>query len=176
MQLKKYGVTLDRLTDADLEQVRLWRNMDHVRSQMQFQEIITPEQHSMWFKKLDQTTNFYFVISAGSMRVGLVNLKDIDWERETAEAGIFIGEQKLLSTHISLAATVLIMEFAFYDQGLKKLRAKISAKNENAIRFNLSLGYEPTAAPGIEDFFYYEVTPAKFEAATQQMKQTLLRL
>jgi len=176
MQLKKYGVVIESLTESDLEQVRRWRNAEHVRTHMQHQQIITAEQQQSWFAALDKNINFYFVISANSKRGGVVNLKDVDVNAASAEAGIFIGEPELLNTAAPIAATLLIMEFAFDTLKLNSLKAKIGNDNANAIRFNKSLGYVKGQDEGSNGFHYYTVSAQQFEAATRHMRETLAKI
>lgn len=176
MQLKKYGVTLDRFTAADLEQARQWRNAAHVRRQMHYRELITPEQQQAWFSALDPHTNFYFIISHNNRRAGVVNLKNVNYAARQAEAGIFIGEPEFLNTPVPVAATLVIMEFAFETLELHTLKAKIGDANDLAIRFNRSIGYSRDEGPGDDGFHYYSVSKEAFVTATEQLRHTLQRL
>ena len=52
MKFFKYGITLERLREEDIELVRQWRNSDQVRMNMKYQEIITRKAEGM--VRLDQ--------------------------------------------------------------------------------------------------------------------------
>lgn len=176
MRIKKYGIELKRLTENELEQVRSWRNADHVRLNMAYQEIISTEQQQAWFKQLDVNRNYYFLIQSDDKALGVVNLKDIDLEAKTAEAGIFIGETEYLNTLTPILATVAIMEFAFEELELKALKAKIARDNEKAILFNKRLGYVKAKEDLESDYEYYTTTQALFKVATESIRPVLQKL
>ncbi len=173
MQITKYGVNLESITEDDLELIRNWRNSEHVRQNMKFKEIITSEMQANWFKQLEKEKNIYFVIAKDSHKIGVVNLKDINWEISTAEAGIFIGEIEHLNTLTPILATICIMEFAFEILSLKWLRAKISSSNVKTILFNESIGYKKRIKESGDDFQYYETNSPLFREATKNIKGIL---
>jgi UDP-4-amino-4,6-dideoxy-N-acetyl-beta-L-altrosamine N-acetyltransferase len=176
MQIRKYGIVLERLTAADLETVRVWRNSDPVRLSMMFQEIITPAMQVKWFSNLEEATNFYFIIKTNDVKIGLINLKDINWESKTTEAGIFIGEKGYLNTLLPMLATISIMEYAFEELKLNTLKAKIATSNFKAILFNESIGYEKCSDGETSDFNYYQTNELKFKDATKNIRATLDKL
>jgi UDP-4-amino-4,6-dideoxy-N-acetyl-beta-L-altrosamine N-acetyltransferase len=176
MQIAAYGIILRPLTEADLEQVRHWRNAEHVRQHMQYREYITEAMQLSWFRALDKHCNYYFTIQKDAEKIGVVNLKDIDWKRQTAEAGIFIGEEKYLNTLVPVLATVSIMEYAFETLQIKSLRAKIASANLKAVLFNESIGYQKTEEPAGEGFDYYSTNELSFREATRTIRNTLNKL
>ena len=54
MRLQRYGVVLETLKAEHLEMVRLWRNQEFVRSNMQFQGVLSRADQESWFSKLDE--------------------------------------------------------------------------------------------------------------------------
>lgn len=176
MQISKYGITLKSLEAADLEMVRNWRNAGHVRPYMQYQTVITPAMQQAWFDGLDFNANLYFIIQQGEKQVGIVNLKDIDNDLRTAEAGIFIGEQAYLNSMLPVLATISIMEFAFDGLKLATLKAKIGDQNKKVILFNESIGYRKNSQQDDGAFHYYTVNHADFLSATKRLRETLDKL
>ena len=176
MQVAAYGIILEPVTEADLETVRRWRNADHVKMHMQYRDHITHAMQQSWFRSLDKSRNFYFMIQKESEKVGVVNLKDIDWNCKTAEAGIFIGEENYLNTLVPVLATVSIMEYAFGTLQLKSLRAKISSGNQKAIQFNENIGYQKLEEQASEGFDYYTTNELSFREATKTIRKTLDKL
>ena len=61
MKFFKYGITLERLREEDIELVRQWRNSDPVRLNMKYQELITPEKQREWFNSINNV-NFHYVM------------------------------------------------------------------------------------------------------------------
>lgn len=170
MQIKKYGIELNRLTSADLETVRIWRNADHVRQAMEYRGHIDKSMQERWFIGLNAAQDFYFIIHHNNEKAGVVNLKHSDGK--CAEAGIFIGEKNFLNTLVPVAATLALMEFAFYDLELQCLKAKIATDNERAIRFNEALGYKRESGQNAQ-FVYYSVNKQDFAEATTKFRDVL---
>lgn len=176
MVVSAYGIKLERLSAEDIELVRYWRNLDRVRLNMKFQNVITAEMQSNWFSNLDNVCNYYFIIKENDSKIGVVNLKDIDWIKKEAEAGIFIGDEEFLNTLTPILATISLMEFAFENLKLNSLRAKISSSNVKAILFNESIGYVKNNLQEDYDFHYYSTNENLFKSATKNIRTTLDKL
>jgi RimJ/RimL family protein N-acetyltransferase len=139
--LEKYGIRLRPMTADDLERVRKWRNAPHVRREMAFQEVISPEMQVKWWGQLDLERNFYWMIEVEGHEVGVVHAKDIDWQEKSAETGIFIGEREYLQGFVPVLAVLAMMDGLFEVYGLEVLRAKVKAGNPVILNFNAHLGY-----------------------------------
>lgn len=176
MQIKKYGIVLERLGEEDLDLVRNWRNSDHVKLNMHYQGSITAESQQKWFQTLDKSKNIYFLIITDGKKIGLVNIKEINWNLKIGEAGIFIGDINYLNTMIPVLATVAIMEMAFDNLQLATLRAKMSAVNEKVIEFNRRIGYKREEYQSDNQFHYYHADRESFYTATQGIRETLSKL
>ncbi len=176
MQITKYGIVLKSLAEDDLEMVKDWRNADHVRLNMKYQELITSEMQQTWFKQLNKKLNHYFIISKDYVPIGIVNLKGINFETLEAEAGIFIGDEQHLNTLTPILATITIMEFAFNELKLKTLKAQIASSNVKAILFNESIGYKKIETNSESDFQYYTTKKELFIDATKNIRGTLDKL
>lgn len=169
MRLKRYGIVLESLRQDHLEMVRLWRNQDHVRMNMQFQQELTRDDQLSWFDRLDNERNLYWIIRTEDYPIGLIHVKEIDEESKLGEAGIFIGEPSYLHMPQPMLAILVMMELAFLALGLKQLKAKIKSGNEHAISFNKQLGYfvEPDQPEG---FQYYHTDWRSFDSATEKLR------
>lgn len=135
------NLVLELISESDLETVRKWRNAEHVRSNMEYQELISSVDQKKWFDSLDKQKNLYFKIISGNIPIGIINLKEINWASRTAQAGIFIGEKENLSTMLPIMAVYILMRICFECLGIQELSAKIASHNTNAINFNKQLGY-----------------------------------
>ena len=56
--IKKYGVTLEKLTHQKIEIVRQWRNDPKIDKYMEFHEEITPQMQENWFNRINNDTCF----------------------------------------------------------------------------------------------------------------------
>ena len=142
MQLEKYGVVLNRLTLDKIEMVRNWRNDPKISKYMEFRDYITPEMQEKWFQKIDNNNNFFFIIEYDKKEIGLVNIKDIDYEQKTGEGGMFIYDDEYLNSDISFRASLCICDFFFEVLNLEVKTAHILSDNKRAIKYNFMLGFE----------------------------------
>lgn len=139
--IQKYGVVLRRLTHDKIEMVRQWRNNPKISQYMEYRKEITPEMQESWFKKIDNVYNFYFIIEVNGKEIGLINVRDIDYEQRTGEPGIFIWDDDYLNSTISFCAALDLTDFCFETIGLKELVIHVLKDNKKAIGFNKALGY-----------------------------------
>ena len=141
MKLTNYGITLQRLTEDKIEQVRNWRNDPKIALFMEHQDYIDPEMQIQWFRKINNDNNFFFIIVYEEKEIGLINLKDIDYTTKEGEGGIFIFDDRYLNSDVSFRATLCMIDFGFETLHLKSISAHILTTNKRAILFNKSLGF-----------------------------------
>lgn len=169
MRLSRYGIVLESLSEDHLEMVRLWRNQEFVRCNMEYKELISREQQEEWYSQLDKERNLYWIIRTHDYPIGLIHIKSIDKDQNSGEAGIFVGEPSYLEMPQPMLAILFMMELGFFSLGLKLLRAKIRSGNTRAITFNQKLGYS-LVPDQPEGFQYYEVLKDTFELATSKLR------
>lgn len=149
--IKDYGIELHQLTEDKIELVRNWRNSDKISRYMEFRDYITPEMQKRWFSKINETDNqFYFIIVADGKEVGLINIKNVDWNLRTGESGIFIYEDDCLHAGVAYRADICQRDFAFNVLHLSNLQAHIFNSNLRSINFHKKFGFE-LAEPEIID-------------------------
>lgn len=136
MVIKQYGISLQSITENDLETIRQWRNDDSVLKHMLYQKKITPQEQIAWYKNLDITCNLYFIFN----NQGVIHLKNIDWTCKEAEAGIFTPRHEHSFTNI--AAIITLMDFAFEVLCMNQLHAKVNKSSVTNLTMNLQLGYQ----------------------------------
>lgn len=142
MKIEGYGITLERLTLDKIELLRNWRNDPKIQQYMEYRDYITPEMQRNWFDRINNERNYYFIINCDEKDIGLVNLKDIDYERKCAEPGIFIYEDEYLNGDTGIRVALLNTDFAFEALNLDFLYGHVLKNNRRAIRFNSVFGYE----------------------------------
>ncbi len=173
MKLFKYGITLERLKEEDIELIRHWRNSDPVRLNMNYREIISPEQQQTWFRSVNNLQNNYLLIYYHGEKIGLLNDKNIDWDARTSESGLFLGRTAYYNTFIPYLVSVAGIETTFYLLGWNKQYAHILRSNTNAIKFNMELGYR--LCSGQEDLEHqkYEMTRESFEQKAGKIRKAV---
>jgi len=141
MYLQRDDIQLSRLSQDDLELVRKWRNHPDIQENMVYREHITSEMQENWFLTVNNNNNFYFTISYKGETIGLVNGKDLDWETNKMETGIFIWSEKYRLTHIPAMSTMIFAEFFVYALNLTPV-AKVLRNNERSLKYNKMLGFK----------------------------------
>ena len=59
LTLSQYGVTLKRVTEHDIEEIRYWRNQPFIRNTMQFRKHITKKMQQEWFQSINNKYNYW---------------------------------------------------------------------------------------------------------------------
>lgn len=148
--ISKYGITLRSLSHSKIELVRHWRNHPSINQYMEYRGHITPEMQEAWFQKISASdTDFYFIIEYQGRDIGLINIKDISYEKKCGEPGIFVWDSDALNTGVSFLAVFALDDFCMETLGLETVYCHILRSNKRAIRFNKYLGYQ--LCPGQEN-------------------------
>jgi len=140
-RIEAYGAVLTRVTQADIEQVRLWRNDPAVSGFMESRDIITSEMQARWFASLDPQRQFFYVVHGPGGPAGVANLKNLDVASATAEGGIYLADPALRDGYLGLAAMLAMYDHGFERLGLGEITAHIRSDNPRAIRVNQALGF-----------------------------------
>lgn len=173
MLIEKYGVTLRRLEDeTDIELVRQWRNSPEVNQFMFFRDHITPEMQKSWFERINNQMNYYFIIERKHEKIGLANLKGIDYATKKAETGIFIGEEKHRMDLAGVQATAALLDFGFEELKLASLHAHIVPDNIAAISFNKALGFKLKST----EEHLYELTKEDYDIKKIKIQKVLAKI
>lgn len=176
MKVFKYGITLERLKEKDIELVRKWRNSDPVRLNMEYRDIISEEQQKEWFKSINNLQNNYLLIHYKGEKIGLLNDKNIDWENRTSESGLFLGRTEYYGTFVPYFISVAGIENNFHFLSWKKQYAHILRSNTNAIRYNRELGYYLLPGQEAIENQLYEMTPESYEQKAGKIRKAVRAL
>ena len=136
-----HGVVLRRLSREDLEQVRAWRNDPAVSSFMEAREHITAEMQERWFSQLEPDRQYFYVVETDGRGVGVVNLKNLDTVRRTAESGIYLAQPGERGRGLGRSAYRALLDHGFGCMGLQTVTARILHDNPRSVRLHLGLGY-----------------------------------
>jgi RimJ/RimL family protein N-acetyltransferase len=126
----------------DIQLLRYWRNLDHMRRHMVTTNYIERDGQRKWFDSLNNDLVRYFIYSLDSKDIGSVNLTKINFIEKTFEGGIFCGDASYLNHWINIWACVRLYNYAFFDLNLEKSYATIMKDNKPALSLNKSLGYK----------------------------------
>ncbi len=169
MIVEQYGLKYTRVTEQDLETLRYWRNQSYIRNTMQFKEYISPLMQKVWFQKINNKNNYYFIIEHEQKKIGLINCKDSS-ESKVAEGGIFIWDTSYWgsSTPAYASLTMLQAVFDVFKSGDSSI-ATVAINNKKAINFNLMLGYKITGKTPDETCYKLYLTKEDYNLKTKKL-------
>lgn len=109
--------------------------------------------------KINNIHNFYLLIHYQGEKIGLINAKNIDWEKQELESGIFLWETNYYETYVPAVVSLMITDMCSELFDWDALYAHILKTNTRAVAYNQALGYE--LLPGQEDIEnqLYKLTP-----------------
>jgi RimJ/RimL family protein N-acetyltransferase len=142
MKYTQFGITIERLKEIDIERLRQWRNAPHIVERHEYREFITPKMQKQWFASISNLNNLYFIIIWEGEKIGVINVKNINWETRHLESGIFIPDQRYWNTFVPSVVSVMMTDLFFRVFGWDFCYAHILKTNLQAISYNKSLGYE----------------------------------
>jgi RimJ/RimL family protein N-acetyltransferase len=171
MKFSKYGITLERLKKEDIELLRQWRNSDLVRTNMKYREIITPEMQVEWFNSINNDRFHYTIFSYSGVKIGLLNDRNIDWETRSSETGLFVGRPEYFHTFVPYLVSVAGIETLFQCLGWKKQYAYVLRSNQDAIKYNLELGYQLCEGQEGIEHQRYEMTWDSFTQSAAKIRK-----
>ena len=136
-------VTIRPITYGDTEDIIRWRNSDFVRSRFIDQRLFTKESHENWLKNYVETGKVaQFIILLDKKSVGSVYLRDIDYDKKSAEYGIFIGEESARGQGVGTKSAALILQYAFEELKLEKIFLRVYKDNLGAVKSYTKVGFK----------------------------------
>lgn len=139
---KRLKYRLMELNDTDT--VINLRNANHVRNNYIYQKPITVDEHIKYYHTQIETGHiiqYVMIIPNNNKVIGCVFLKNIDFEVETAEYGVFIGDIEELGKGYGTDAVDQMTNIAFNVLSLKSLTLKVLSYNEVAIKTYNNAGF-----------------------------------
>jgi RimJ/RimL family protein N-acetyltransferase len=176
MKISRYGVTLQRLQQQQTELIRAWRNDQKISRFMFYKGEITPAMQQEWFESIDNEQNFFFLIYLKELPVGLINISSIDWENKTAYTGLFIYDDKFLSTDTPVMASLAMLDVFFLLFDIQSVYAKVKGNNKAAHNYNSSLGFSRTKKIEYGLGYEYMLQKEIYLLETKQLRNAAIRL
>lgn len=137
-------IYLRLMNREDTDDIIRWRNTDSVRRNFIYQEPFTREGHEKWIETMVDTgkaVQFIICVKENDRPVGSVYLRDIDRTHNQAEYGVFIGEEDAQGKGYGTQAALMMINYAFEEEGLHKLKLRVLAKNKRAMRSYEKAGF-----------------------------------
>ena len=135
-------VSIRLITEDDTNFVIKWRNNPRVRDNFIFRDKFTRDIHEKWLKeKVDRGLAIQYIICAGDRcdPVGSVYFSNVD--KDSAEYGIFIGEDSAVGRGIGTEAGKLLLRKGFERFGFKEIYLRVFKDNLSAIKSYEKLGF-----------------------------------
>lgn len=159
MIIQNKYVKLIRVQPIHLEQIRDWRNSVEIRSKMEFRDFITQDMQKAWFEKINNDSNYFFVIQSANNIIGLIQLQNV--QNDHCESGLFIGENSFFGTPAPFLASLAILDFGFQFLSLSSISAKVKSDNSRAILYNQQLGFQIIDQYN-QDFLKMEISKSSY--------------
>lgn len=176
MIIRKYGILLRRLTEEDIELVRVHRNSADVRQFMFYQDIITPEMQKKWFNSINNIYNHYYIIEYKDRKIGMIFCKNDNYEERTTETGIFIWDKQYLNSFVPVLASIIFGDLGFNFTEMKKVFATVRQKNKQVINYVTEMGYRVYKEFPDEEKVTYSLTKDVFYSKTDKIRKAIIKI
>lgn len=142
--MDRQQVHLRLMTAEDTSKIVAWRNKDFVRHNFIYQKPFTEEGHLRWIEEQVNPGHVvqFIICLADGREIGSVYFRDIDRKAQTAEYGIFIGEEDALGCGYGSQTARLALEYAFGTLGLQKVYLRFVEGNVAARRSYENAGFQ----------------------------------
>ncbi len=176
MIIKKYGITLERLTEADIELVRQHRNSELIRKRMFYQQLITEEEQKKWFQTINNDLNYYFLILHKGKKIGLTHANIDSYEEGVSHGGIFIWEPTAMQSHLPIIASVCATDLIFFLVKMKRSMAEVRADNKIALEYNQKFGYKIVTELSDNEKYVLELTPENYLETAKTIREMVKKM
>ena len=137
-------VFLRPITREDTPLIVAWRNTPSVYRHFIFRQPFTPELHENWLKtKVDTGQVIQYIIMENPRRrpIGSVYYRDVDPVNESAEYGIFIGEEDCLGRGLGTETARLFTRFGLDVLKMHRISLRVLGGNDIARRSYEKAGF-----------------------------------
>ena len=138
------SLILRPITFDDTDLIVKWRNNPSVVQNFIFREKFTKEMHENWMRtKVEPRQVIQYIVEekkSGRPR-GSVSFRDVNENYDSAEFGIFIGEDDARGKGYGKEITSLFVKFGFESLGLHRIQLRLVKGNAAAARTYSSVGF-----------------------------------
>jgi len=141
--MDEQSVTIRPISEEDTDLVIKWRNNLRVRGHFVFRERFTRDLHENWLKeKVGRGLVIQYIICIGEEcdPVGSVYFSNV--KKDSAEYGIFIGEDSAVGRGVGTKAGRLLLKEGFERYGFREIFLRVFTDNLAAIKSYEKLGFK----------------------------------
>jgi RimJ/RimL family protein N-acetyltransferase len=139
-----FKVRLRTLEMGDAEQLCSWMNNPEVTQYLSRNTPISLAQEQQWVETLpSRKDDFVFGIETleGGKLIGDIGLHDVARLHGTASTGTVIGEPEFWGGGYGTDAKMLLLDFAFNFQNLRKIKSRVYDFNGRSLAYAAKCGY-----------------------------------
>lgn len=140
--------------ELDEEEIRLvwsWRNDEQIRRWMTNKEEIPFENHLKFVESLNHREDkYYWLAYKNEQPVAVLDIIDVDFEKETTEPGYYLNPE-LLNSGEGLFFNYNFRSFLFHTLGFNSVTGNIKVGNERAFRMSTFFEVNPYGIAMFED-------------------------
>lgn len=132
---------LVKVTIEDLEQIMNWRMNPEVTKYMYTDPILTLDKQKEWFEFIQNNESFkYWVIRIDGVKIGVINLRDIDYVNRRCTWGYYIGDNSFRGRGIATTLECNMYDYVFNVLGLNKFWCEVFTFNKKVISIHEKFG------------------------------------
>lgn len=143
--LETQRLVLKLLDEQDEEDIIKWRNKKDIIDSLFSYKGITVAQHRIWYERYlkdDSRIEFVLIKKDAGTKIGTIGLSSIDYKNQKAEYGILLGEAHEHGKGFAKEASIAIIDYAFFELNIQKIKLSVLSDNKNAIYLYRNLGFK----------------------------------
>lgn len=137
------NITLRLLEERDLALILAWRNRDEARKWFKDSNVISMDQHRLWFEKyIEKENDFHFIVESNNKPVGQASVYYIHKENSEAEIGRFLVDPNSAGKGYIKQACIELIKFCQNSLKLKYIFLEVMENNHKAIELYKKNGFK----------------------------------
>lgn len=142
--MEKKRVKLVPAEERHIGLIVRWRNSEAVRRFFIYSKDFTEESHKKWVEENINTGKAvqFMIVDLNGEEIGVAYLHNIDHVNETAEVGIYIGEEGNRSKGYGVQGMELIVAYGFSKLHLHKIYARVLSTNISSLNHLIKVGFK----------------------------------
>lgn len=138
----KEDIELIKITEQDIEQIRVWRNMPEVSQYMYTEGEITEEMQKKWYKKINADSSvLYWMINFNGKKLGVANLVNISSVFDSCSWAFYLGDTTVRGAGIGSKVEFNVLNYVFEELNLNKLNCEVFSFNDRVISMHEKFGF-----------------------------------
>ncbi|WP_313233176.1 UDP-4-amino-4,6-dideoxy-N-acetyl-beta-L-altrosamine N-acetyltransferase [Tissierella praeacuta] len=135
------SLELVKIAKDDLEQIMHWRMKPEVTKYMYTDPVLTLETQEKWFDSIKNDASVkYWMIKIDGVKIGVINLRDIDYINRRCTWGYYIGDNSFRGRGIASTLECNIYDYVFNILNLNKFWCEVFSFNEKVISIHEKFG------------------------------------